>query len=247
LTESDKELLTVIIPCINEEESIALTVEDVLSYEGEIDVRLELLLIDDGSTDSTLDVMRALAEEHSNVRVQVNERNLGVGRSVMNAYEQIDDASWITVVPGDNEFHFASIHKFLAVREDHDLVIGYLQNSVIRPLHRRLASHAFATTVRFVYGLPYRNLNGMKLYRAWVYKGIDVLSGGHAYNAELLAKAVLRNPFLRITEVSFVARGRTQGTSKAFKPRSVARAVSEFARGRVSVNKYRSETLNIKP
>ena len=133
MTESDKELLTVIIPCINEEESIALTVEDVLSYEEEIDVRLELLLIDDGSTDATLDVMRALAEEHSNVRVQVNERNLGVGRSVMNAYEQIDDASWITVVPGDNEFHFASIHKFLAVREDHDLVIGYLQNSVIRP------------------------------------------------------------------------------------------------------------------
>ena len=110
MTESDKELLTVIIPCINEEESIALTVEDVLSYEEEIDVRLELLLIDDGSTDATLDIMRALAEEHSNVRVQVNERNLGVGRSVMNAYEQIDDASWITVVPGDNEFHFASIH-----------------------------------------------------------------------------------------------------------------------------------------
>ena len=38
------------------------------------------------------------------MRIRENPRNLGVGRSVMNAYEEIEDDSWVTVLPGDNEF-----------------------------------------------------------------------------------------------------------------------------------------------
>jgi hypothetical protein len=85
----------------------------------------------------------------------------------------------------------------------------------------------------------------MKLYRLEVFKGLEVLASGHAYNAELIAKAILRNPFVRITEVPFVARGRTGGETKAFRPTSVARAVEEFVRGRVSVNEYRRNVLGI--
>jgi hypothetical protein len=164
----------------------------------------------------------------------------------MAAYEDIEDDSWVTVMPGDNEFHFASILSFLAQRDRFDLLLGYIQNAIVRPMHRRLASHVYMGSVRTAYGLPYRYLNGMKLYKVGVFRGIDVTSTGHAYNAELIAKAILRNPFLRVTDVPFVLRGRRDGSSKAFRIGSVTTAVTEFLRGRASVNEYRRDTLGIR-
>jgi hypothetical protein len=83
----------------------------------------------------------------------------------------------------------------------------------------------------------------MKMYRVDVFKGIEVASGGHAFNAELLAKAILRNPTLRIAEAPFVARGRAEGHSKAFRPASVGRAVYEVFRGWREVATYRKEVV----
>jgi glycosyltransferase involved in cell wall biosynthesis len=241
-----KECLTVLVPCFDEEGNVAATVADIQSYRASLPTELRLILIDDGSTDGTRERMEELTTLHDNVLVRVNPKNMGIGRSVMAAYEDVPDGSWVTVMPGDNEFHFASIQNFLALRDHFDLMLGYIQNGVVRPMHRRLASHLYMASVRTAYGLPYRYLNGMKMYKVEVFKGIEVTSTGHAYNAELIAKAILRNPFLRITDVPFVLRGRRDGTSKAFRAGSVATAAKEFLRGRASVTSYRRNTLGIK-
>ena len=226
------ELLTVIIPCLNEEAAVGHTVEGVLEVARRLPLRVEVMLIDDGSTDDTARRMEELSEAHPEVRVHRNPENLGLGRSVLDAYERVDPESWITVIPGDNEF-------LLELRGQHDVILGYLQNPVIRPIRRRLASEAFTFVANFLYGFDYKYLNGMKMYRAWAFKGIEVESGGHAYVAELLAKAVLRAPRLRVGEAPFAARGRATGTSKAIRPSSVLRALRDVWVGKISVNRYR--------
>ena len=79
------------------------------------------------------------------------------------------------------------------------------------------------------------------MYRVEAFKGIEVVSGGHAFVAELLAKAQLRRPDLRIGEVPFFARGRASGSSKAMRPSSIFRAVREVWLGARSVARYRDE------
>ena len=237
------ELLTVVVPCCNEEQSVGPTVESILAERDRLEVRLEVLLVDDGSTDGTRAVMERLSREHRECRIKVNPTNLGVGRAVLDAYEEIDRDSWVTVVPGDNEIVFASIHGYLELRDHYDVILGYFRNAVIRTATRRLASQAFMFTVRLLYGFTYRYLNGMKMYRAWVFQGLDIRSGGHAFNAELLAKAVLRNPELRIGEVPFLARGRARGSSKAFRVGSVLRALRDVVVGVRSVARYRREVI----
>ncbi len=238
-----RDLLTVIIPCLNEAENIEDTVDAVHAVAPTLDVDLELVLVDDGSADRTADRMRALCERHPGVRMRQNPENLGVGRSVLQALEAVDPSSWVTVLPGDNEFLFESIRDFLAVRAGYDLILGYLKNPVIRTIPRRIASQSFTSVSAFLYGFPYRYLNGMKLYRARCLRGIEVVSSGHAFNAELIAKALLRDPKLRIGEVGFVARGRTQGSSKAFRPRSILKAVRDVYVGHRSVAHYRNNLL----
>ena len=237
--EQPRELLTVIVPCLNEAGNVEQVVADVLEQAPSIPMELQILLVDDGSTDGTPDIMHQLAAAHPNVRVRINPSNMGVGRTVMGAYAEIPDHSWVTVIPGDNEFYFSSIHHFLPHAADHDVIVGYVQNPVIRTFSRRMASFGFLKTVSTLYGFRFRYLNGMKLYKVSVFKGIEVVSGGHAYNAELMAKAVLRDPNLRMTEASFVVRGRSLGNSKAIRPESVVRALKEVYQGFQSVSEYR--------
>ncbi|MBK8595004.1 MAG: glycosyltransferase family 2 protein [Holophagales bacterium] len=234
-----RESLTVIVPCLNEEGNIARTVKSVRAVLATIDLEGRIELIDDGSTDGTVREMERLCEAHEGIGMHVNPRNLGVGRSVLQAYDRIPEGHWATVAAGDNEIVFDSIRNHLEMRHRYDIVLGYLQNSIIRTIPRRIASEAFTRTIRLIYGYPYRYLNGLKLYRVDAFRGIDVVSSGHAFNAELLAKAVLRNPNLRIGEAPFLARGRAMGNSKAIRLRSVLKAVSDVYRGYRSVSAYR--------
>ena len=236
------EKLTVIIPCLNEERNIGATVEAVVAVAPSLPVEVEVLLIDDGSKDGTLVEMHGLREAHG-CRIVVNERNLGLGRSVMNAYEVIDPESWVTVFPGDNEFYFEPIADFLNLRDRYDIVLGYYENPVIRPFRRRLASTAFTRIVNALYGFPYRYLNGMKLYRVKSFKGIEVRGSGHAYMGELLAKAVLRDPRLRVGEAPFITKGRHAAGTKAYQPKSIAQAMQEVWVGVDSVSRWREEMI----
>jgi glycosyltransferase involved in cell wall biosynthesis len=241
--QTPEELLTVIVPCFNEETSIGPTVREILEVAKGFPLRVEVLLCDDGSTDGTVASMKKLCEEFEQCRMRANDRNLGVGRTVRECYQEIDPDSWVTCFPGDNEMVFQSLENHLAVRHDHDVVLGYLQNPVIRPVGRRLASSAFTLTARFLYGFSYRYLNGVKLYRCWVFRDLEVISSGHAINAEMLAKAQLRHPGLRIVEAPFVARGRASGRSKAMNPKSVLKAVKDTVAGFKSVRKYRRSAV----
>lgn len=243
MPEQESEVLTVIVPCLDEEAAVGDTVGEILEVAKRLPVRVEVLLIDDGSTDGTAARMEELARVHEGVRMRRNPENLGMGRSVLLAYEELDPDSWVTVVPGDNEFIFDSIEAFLEVRDRHDVILGYLQNPVIRPLRRRLASQLFTGLANFLYGFDYRYLNGMKMYRAWAFKDIPVESGGHAYVAEMLAKAILRTPRLRIGEAPFAAKGRATGSSKAIRPLSVLRAIRDAWVGKLSVNAYRKRAI----
>lgn len=242
------EELHVLIPCLNEEATIRGAVLEVLAHAPKLPMPVRITMIDDGSTDRTRQIMEQLAEEHEVCEVIVNPRNLGLGRSVTNAYERIPDGAWVTVFPGDKELVFgASVDNFMAVRHEYDLILGYLQNTVVRTFTRRLASYAFSKVTATLYGFPWRYLNGLKMYKVEVFRGIEVVSGGHAYMAEMVAKAQLRRPDLRIGQAAFVSRGRKAGESRAFTSRSVSRAVREVYNGSRSVSEFRKEVVQNPP
>jgi glycosyltransferase involved in cell wall biosynthesis len=237
------ECLHVLVPCMNEAGNVARCVEEVLAFAAQVPMELRVILIDDGSTDATRAEMERLAAADPRCELRLNERNRGLGRSVMATVAELPPKSWVTVFPGDNEFVFASLRNYLAVRADHDLILGYLHNPIVRTLGRRLASYAFTKVVSTLYGFSWRYLNGMKMYRAEVFQGLEIISSGHAFMAEAIAKAQLRRPDLRIGEVAFYSRGRGGGRSKAIRPRSIFRAMAEVWRGARSVARYRKQVV----
>jgi len=240
----ESETLCVIIPCLDEEASIDAVVDEVLEHAPKLPTAVEIVLIDDGSTDGTRERMAAICAREPTCRMIVNDENVGLGASVQKAYRDLPEGTWVTVLPGDGELVFSvSLDNFMALRHDHDVILGYLQNPVIRTLGRRLASWAFTRVAATLYGFPWNYLNGLKMYKVEAFRSLEVVSGGHAYVAEMLAKAQLRNPCLRITQAPFVARGRPFGASKAIAPRAVLRALREVWSGARAVSAYRREVV----
>ena len=234
------ETLVVIVPCYNEEANVEQTVHTIRAVAEELPLNVDVFLIDDGSTDKTADRIEQLCDRYE-YSAMYNKKNRGVGWSLLQVYKRLDPDNWVTIMPGDNEIEFASIKHFVAERDEYDLILGYLQNPVIRPLGRRLFSVAYMRTVRILYGFPFKYLNGMKLFKARVFQGIEVEASGHAFNSELLAKAILRNPALRIGEAPFIAKGRATGSSKAIRPSAVVQSVVEVGRGWRSVAEFRTK------
>lgn len=70
-------LLSLVVPCYNEEETIGIFYDAILSIESEIDANLEFCFVDDGSDDSTRDVLCALSERDSRVHFISFSRNFG--------------------------------------------------------------------------------------------------------------------------------------------------------------------------
>jgi hypothetical protein len=237
--ELETEKLFVLVPCLNEEASVHLAAREVLSVADDLEIAVEVMLIDDGSTDGTRQAMESMAGADSRCTVRVNERNLGVGRSVLDVIGDLPPNAWITIFPGDREFVFSSIRNFVAVRSQFELILGFLRNPVIRTFSRRLASHLFTRVVGIIYGFPWQYLNGMTMCRAHVFQDLQIVSTGHAFMAEAIAQAQLRTPELRIGEVPFSSRGRGTGSSKAFRPGSVMRAVWDVMRGTRAVAAFR--------
>ena len=73
---------------------------------------------------------------------------------------------------------------------------------------------------------------------------IEQDTSGHAFNPELLAKAVLRDPDIRIGEAPFVTKGRKHGTTNAFTPGAIADALYDVFQGYRSVVSYREDVIN---
>src|SRR5437879_2553834 len=110
--DSPARTLSVIIPALNEEENLAAAVTNVLDAIGDRFTDYELLIFDDGSTDSTGQVADRLATHNPRIRVVHNHRNLGLGCNYTNGAElaRMEYVAWF---PGDNEVPGQAVRAIL--------------------------------------------------------------------------------------------------------------------------------------
>src|SRR5215813_14687327 len=100
-----------VIPCFNEEDNVVATVGSVREAMGGRD-SYEIVLVNDASTDHTLERMQALAAADSHIRVLDNPLNLGFGGSYKRGAKAAS-ATYVMMLPGDDGFPGQSIVEIL--------------------------------------------------------------------------------------------------------------------------------------
>lgn len=181
--------MSFIVPALNEEAKIEDAVHTVLEAVGNSRVsEYEIILVNDGSTDGTGEIMEKQAHGHDRIKVLHNERNLGLG----GAYKQgvrVARYEYVMIVAGDNCMPASDITLALNRLGEADIILQYLTNPKLRPLGRRIASRTFTLIVNTLFGLHIRYYNGM-IPRRKILRTITISSDSYAFLAEAVVKLV---------------------------------------------------------
>ncbi len=216
---SDTVGVTVVIPVYNEEENVAHTVERVRATLAAQPDEWEIVLVNDGSTDGTLDVARQLSAEDPRVRVVSYPRNAGRGKALRTGFAAARGDIVVSTdadLSYDPKYILDLIHA-LKDDEDVDLVIGspYMTGGGTRgvPLARLWISRLGNMILKLAFGGSISTITGIfRAYRRPVLESLDLESDGKEIHLEILSKALAVG--YKVKEVPAVLTGRAKGKSK---------------------------------
>lgn len=218
-TASARPRLTFFFPAYNEEENIERTVERALAEIGPLVPSIEVLAIDDGSSDRTPELADALAAADPRVRV-FHQPNRGYGGALQAGFANAR-GELICFSDGDLQFDLREMSRLLDRLADTskpvDGVIGYR----IRrrdPFHRIFIAKTYNAIVSVAFGLRVRDIDcAMKLFRRELFDGLWLEAEGPFLSAELLTKLRAKGVRLAQVGVHHYPRAAGQNTGASFK------------------------------
>ena len=151
---------SIVIPAYNERARIGKTLTEVLRVVQERDWQAEILVVNDGSTDDTAEIVQAFASTHSNLRLIENPGNRGKGYSVRNGMLQAA-GSIVMFTDADLSSPMDEAERlFAAIREGVDVAIGSRwldrgRQTIHQPLYRQFFGRCFNAVTRLVMALPF--------------------------------------------------------------------------------------------
>lgn len=203
--------ISVVVPLYNEEESLPELVEWIDRVMKANNFSFEIILIDDGSTDLSWEVVEELAAKHSFVRGISFLRNYGKSAALFSGFDAAQGDVVITMDADlqDSPNEIPDLYRMI-VEEKYDLVSGWKQKRY-DPIGKRLPSKFFNATARFVSGIKLNDFNcGLKAYRRKVVKSVEVYGEMHRYIPVLAKQA----GFKKIGEKVVEHQARKYGVTK---------------------------------
>jgi dolichyl-phosphate beta-glucosyltransferase len=194
--------LTLIFPCYNEAERLPQTLAAYLAELSRRPGEVEVLVVDDGSTDQTFAVARAVAARDERVRVIRRQPNHGKGFGVRTGVLEAN-GELIVFTDADGSYGPGEVARVTAALADAPVAIGSRPAGwATGPPARRLASRLFNRAIQALLGLPFRDtqcgLKGFRRQAALEVFGRSRLDG-FAFDVEVLFLA--RRLGLAVSEV----------------------------------------------
>ena len=207
-TESQTLEISIVVPLYNEEESLSELVDQIkksLPYRS-----FELIFVDDGSNDSSWDVIEQLVEVNSEVKGISLGVNQGKSYALQAGFNEVK-GQYIVTMDADLQDDPAEIEQMICSLESgYDLVSGWKKKR-FDPISKTIPSKFFNWVTRRAAGIHLHDFNcGLKAYRAEVVAHIQLYGELHRY-IPLLAK---RAGYGRITEQIVQHRARKYGRTK---------------------------------
>jgi dolichol-phosphate mannosyltransferase len=200
-----------VIPAWNEQETIGQAVQEAVAALGEVAADHEVIVVDDGSTDATADLVRAEAAANPRVRLAQHPRNLGYGAALRTGFgaARLD---LVAFTDADCQFDLADLAHMLPLTRRFDLTCGYRIDRQDPP-RRRFFSWGYNTLAGLLLGTHVRDLDcALKVFHRAQLPAFLPQSDNYFANAEMLTRA--RQAGLSVVEVGVRHRPRAAGASK---------------------------------
>jgi len=180
--------LTVGVPALNEERNIESTVRSILASAAKVpDLIVEIVVIDDGSTDRTAEIVGNLSRSHDRVRLIQNSKNLGLGASIRRLIVEGKGEKFL-FVPGDNDIPASTLELLFRNAYSAELVMCYFHNDEIRARPRLLLSTIFKLIYTICFDVYVQYFNGPAVYPLAKLRELELRSTRFSIVAEINVK-----------------------------------------------------------
>lgn len=200
--------LSIVIPTYNERESLAELVtalKEVLKSQN----KWEVLFIDDGSTDDSIELLTKVVTSESNFKLIQLHRNYGKSAALAEGFK-VAEGDYIITMDADLQDDPKEIPNLISkLEEGYDLVTGWKKNRK-DPWTKRFPSKIANFVTGLITGVKVHDMNcGLKIYRRAVVKSIDIYGGRHRY-----IPALAGQKRFRIAEIPVQHHKRQYGVTK---------------------------------
>lgn len=226
--------VSLVIPVHNESANMPRVIPAARATLAELTETFEIVLVDDGSTDETVQVARGeMGPQLECLRVVSHARKSGYGITVADGLRAAT-GDWVAFVDGDGQFDPRDLRLLAQVAEGVDLVAGWRIHRA-DPWHRSVVSGIFNVLVRILYGIAYRDVDcGFKLMRRRLLDvASPILARSALLNTELFFKA--QRSGLSVRQVGIAHHPRVAGVRSGGRLVPILRAVRELVRLRLEL------------
>ncbi len=223
----DRPCVTIVVPALNEERNLLDAVRGVHEKTAPFFREIEVLVVNDGSTDRTGQVAEACARDFPDTRAVHHEKPWGLGGSVRHGFELARHPR-VMYVSGDNEIEPGSLVAVYAAAGKADMIVPHITNLSDRGLFRSTVSRTYTALVNTLFGYRMRYYNGHVLYRREQVLSLPPWTHSMVFQAEILVQLLDRGT--RYHEVPYQVHTVTGRKSKAFHAPHVREVVKAVLR-----------------
>jgi len=219
--------VSVVLMAYNESPSVRQVLRAVQQVLARMETSYELIVIDDGSTDGTRELVESEAARGTGIVVVSHDANQGLGAVYRSGFAAAH-GTYVTFLPADGQFPPENIQVLFDAVEDHDAVFGFVDN-------RRDGLFATALSAvergvcRVVLG-PMPRFQGIFMLRREVLAELTLLSRGRGWGIVMELAARIHQGGYRARSVRTSVIRRTTGTSKVRNVRTIVANARQLLR-----------------
>lgn len=208
--------ISITIPAYNEQETIEQVSRNALYFLSLLTCNFELLLVNDGSTDNTPEIMNKLKKEFKNeINIINHKRNKGFSGAMKTCYKNAQ-GDFIFLGPADGQFDYSELKLFVDKIKDKDIIVAYrIVNE--EGLSRKFYSFCFHLISKFLFGIRLKEFSSCMLYTKKVRDSITINANPFSclFLPEFIYKAIRRKYRIGQVPIHFYKRkgGRQNGTN----------------------------------
>ena len=198
-TEGSTLEVSIVMPCLNEVETLAVCVEKARRSLHENNIIGEIIVADNGSTDGS----QALAAKLGARVIHISDK--GYGNALMGGIAAAR-GKYVIIGDADDSYDFSNLRPFIEeLRKGHDLVMGNrfkggIKPGAMPPAHKYLGNPVLSAIGRLFFQSPCRDFHcGLRGFNKAAVLDLDLRTTGMEFASEMIVKATLHG--MRITEV----------------------------------------------
>lgn len=225
---TDRTGVSVFFPCYNDQASIGKLITTTFGVLKKITKKYEIIIIDDGSTDQSREILQKFAKKHPKLRLIFHKRNRGYGGALKSGFKACR-YEYVFYTDGDGQYDVGELPLLICMMKGEINFVNGIKQARMDPTYRVVIGNIYSFLARWMFWLPIHDVDcDFRLIKADLVKKLKLRSNSGTVCIELVKRAQRKGGKFR--QVSITHLKREFGSSQFFRPKHLLTTFLEITR-----------------